>query len=159
VDRPLLKIALLIDQKHVWTGRITKFLILLPYAVPPIANGLIWSFLYNFDFGFLNRILFTFGLIHEAYRGVYPAIEGTPWLPLVRLVLAVLALAPATILMGATFPSLMRHLTNDASLGTAFGRLYAANTIGAIVGTLAAGLVLIEMLGLSVALAVGAVVL
>src|SRR5580700_6874725 len=52
-------IALLIDQAHVWTSRVTKFLILLPYAVPPIANGLIWSFIYNFDFGFLNRILFT----------------------------------------------------------------------------------------------------
>jgi ABC-type sugar transport system permease subunit len=38
---------------------------LLPYAVPPIANGLIWSFLYNFDFGFLNRILFTFHLSHQ----------------------------------------------------------------------------------------------
>ncbi|MCW3476144.1 carbohydrate ABC transporter permease [Limobrevibacterium gyesilva] len=58
-------IALLIDQRQVWTGRITKFLILLPYAVPPIANGLIWSFMYNFDFGFLNRILFTLGMIHD----------------------------------------------------------------------------------------------
>src|SRR5215472_10802485 len=58
-------IALLIDQRQVWTSRITKFLILIPYAVPPIANGLIWAFMYNFDFGFLNRILFTLGLIHE----------------------------------------------------------------------------------------------
>jgi multiple sugar transport system permease protein len=56
-------IALLIDQTHVWTSRLTKFLVLLPYAVPPIANGLIWSFIYNFDFGFLNRILFTLHLI------------------------------------------------------------------------------------------------
>ena len=45
-------IALLIDQKHVWTGRITKFLILRPYAVPPIANGLIWAFIYSFEYGF-----------------------------------------------------------------------------------------------------------
>jgi multiple sugar transport system permease protein len=51
-------IALLIDQK-VWTGRITKVLILVPYAVPPIASGLIWSFIYSFEYGFLNRILFT----------------------------------------------------------------------------------------------------
>jgi multiple sugar transport system permease protein len=58
-------IALLIDQRQVWTSRVTKFLILLPYAVPPIANGLIWSFMYNFDFGFLNRILFTFGVIGQ----------------------------------------------------------------------------------------------
>lgn len=66
-------IALLINQKHVWTGRITKFLILLPYAVPPIANGLIWSFMYNFDFGFLNRILFTLGLIQDPINW-----SGTP---------------------------------------------------------------------------------
>src|SRR5262249_53124865 len=58
-------IALLIDQRQVWTSLITKFLILIPYAVPPIANGLIWGFMYNFDFGFLNRILFTLGIIHE----------------------------------------------------------------------------------------------
>jgi multiple sugar transport system permease protein len=56
-------IALLIDQRQVWTSRVTRFLILLPYAVPPIANGLIWSFMYNFDFGFLNRLLFSAGLI------------------------------------------------------------------------------------------------
>jgi ABC-type sugar transport system permease subunit len=59
-------IALLINQPHVWSSRITKFLILVPYAVPPIANGLIWSFMYNFDFGFLNRILFTAGLSRTA---------------------------------------------------------------------------------------------
>jgi ABC-type sugar transport system permease subunit len=55
-------IALLIDQKHIWTSRVTKFLILIPYAVPPIANGLIWSFIYSFEYGFLNRILFTTGI-------------------------------------------------------------------------------------------------
>jgi ABC-type sugar transport system permease subunit len=59
-------IALLIDQKHVWTGRITKFFILVPYAVPPIANGLIWSFIYSFEYGFLNRILFTAGISDTA---------------------------------------------------------------------------------------------
>jgi multiple sugar transport system permease protein len=58
-------IALLIDQK-VWTSRITKFLILVPYAVPPIANGLIWSFIYSFEYGFLNRILFTTGISNTA---------------------------------------------------------------------------------------------
>jgi len=59
-------IALLIDQKHIWTSRVTKFLILVPYAVPPIASGLIWSFIYSFEYGFLNRILFTTGLSGSA---------------------------------------------------------------------------------------------
>ena len=98
----------------------------------------------------------TFRLLHELYRGVYPSIEGTPILVLVRFALALLALAPATVLMGATLPTLTRYFTRDAHLSAAFGRLYAANTIGAILGTLAAGLVLIEVVGLTGALVVGA---
>jgi multiple sugar transport system permease protein len=58
-------IALLINQSSLWTSRLTRVLILLPYAIPPIANGLIWAFIYSFQFGFLNRILFTIGAISE----------------------------------------------------------------------------------------------
>ncbi|MBL8702982.1 MAG: sugar ABC transporter permease [Alphaproteobacteria bacterium] len=58
-------IALLINQQRIWTSRVTRLLILLPYAIPPIANGLIWHFMYNFQFGFLNRIMFSLGLITE----------------------------------------------------------------------------------------------
>ena len=50
-------------------------------------------------------------------------------LALVRFALALLALGPATILMGATLPTLTRYLTAHADApGDAFGRLYAANT-------------------------------
>ena len=67
----------------------------------------------------------SFRLIHEVYRGIYPTLEGSPGAArdVVRLVLAVLALAPATILMGATFPSLTRYLTRTNALSRAFGRL------------------------------------
>lgn len=58
-------IALLINQQGIWTSRVTRVLMLVPYAVPPIANGLVWSFIYSFQFGFLNRILFTLGVITE----------------------------------------------------------------------------------------------
>ena len=99
----------------------------------------------------------TFGVINEVYRGIYPALEGTPFLALARLGLAVLALSPATIMMGATFPALVRHFARSSALSQAFGRLYFANTMGAVAGTLVAGLVLIELFGLSGALRVGAV--
>jgi spermidine synthase len=100
----------------------------------------------------------TFRLLHELYRGAYPSLEGSPaLLALLRFGLALLALAPATILMGATLPTLTRYLGGGAHLSRAFGRLYAANTFGAIVGTLAAGLVLIEVLGLTGTLVVGAI--
>ncbi len=100
----------------------------------------------------------TFQLISEVYRGAFASLEAAPQaLALVRFGLALLALAPATILMGATLPTLTRYLSRDAAhLSSAFGRLYAANTIGAILGAAAAGLVLIEILGLTATLVVGA---
>jgi spermidine synthase len=74
----------------------------------------------------------------------------------VRYGLALLALAPATMLLGATLPVLTRHLARSRDdLGTAFGRLYTFNTLGAIVGTAASGLILIELVGLAGTLAVG----
>ena len=99
----------------------------------------------------------TFRLLHELYRGIFPSIEGQPVpLALIRFVLAVLALAPATVLMGATLPTLTRQLSRDRHLSAAFGRLYAANTLGAIIGTLVAGLVLIEVFGLTGTLVIAA---
>jgi len=100
----------------------------------------------------------TFRLLHDVYRGAFQSLESSPTiLALIRFGLSLLALGPATILMGATLPTLTRHLSRDpASLTTSFGRLYAANTVGGIVGTIAAGFVLIELLGLTGTLLVGA---
>ena len=99
----------------------------------------------------------SFRLINDLYRGVYPALEDSPQaLALLRIGFAVVALAPATVLMGATLPTLTRYVARGVTLTGAFSRLYAANTIGAIVGTVLAGFFLIELLGLSGALAVGA---
>ncbi len=101
----------------------------------------------------------SFRLLGEIYRGIYPALSEMPLaLGLVRFVLAIIALAPATILMGATLPTLTRYLSaRTDGLAGAFTRLYAANTLGAIVGTFVAGFVLIELLGLQGALLIGAI--
>ena len=118
-------------------------------------------------YGFLELIVvvvvvltpLTFRLIGEVYRGIYPALADAPLaLALVRFTLAILALAPATLIMGATLPTLTRYLTQGGrGIAGAFQRLYTANTVGAIVGTALAGFVLIELLGLTGALVVGAV--
>jgi spermidine synthase len=99
----------------------------------------------------------TFGLLHEVYRGGYAALREQPHLlALLRFALALAALGPATVMMGITLPALTRYLSSGEShLSVAFGRLYAANTLGAILGTLASGFVLIEVLGLTGALIVG----
>ena len=55
---------------------------------------------------------------------------------------------PATILLGATFPVAMRICTPAAGrAGFGTGRVYAANTAGAIVGSLLAGFVMVPALG------------
>ncbi len=68
---------------------------------------------------------------------------------LFKLALAFLLLVIPTTLMGATFPVLCRYLVrkkNLASLG--ISGLYAANTFGAIVGTLMAGYFLLPAFGI-----------
>ncbi len=93
---------------------------------------------------------FAFGRIGDLYRGAYPQLVESPaLLTMVRFALAFAAVAPATFLMGMTLPVLTRHLVRTLDeAGTRLGELYAANTIGAMGGTLLAGFVLIEFLGL-----------
>jgi spermidine synthase len=114
------------------------------------------------ELGLVVVVLITpllFRSLHEVYRAGYGSLETMPTtLALIRYALALAALAPATILMGATLPSLSRYLAREPKeLGGNFGRLYAINTLGAVVGTIVAGLVLIELLGLSMTLLVGAI--
>lgn len=58
-----LAVALIIDEERVALSRVTRFLLLVPWAVPPIVNGLLWSFIFNAQFGYLNRVLHAVGLI------------------------------------------------------------------------------------------------
>ncbi len=56
-------------------------------------------------------------------------------------------LAPATVAMGATLPSMDRLVEGIRSDGRSIGALYAANTLGAVAGTLGATFWLIPNLG------------
>jgi spermidine synthase len=60
-----------------------------------------------------------------------------------------LTLLPYAICMGATFPLAMAAMRGSPGVGgrRAFSYLYLANVLGAAAGTLAAGFVLIELLG------------
>jgi spermidine synthase len=93
---------------------------------------------------------FVFSGLAELYRGVWPTLVERPGqLAGVRFTLALAAVAPATFLMGMTLPLLTRYLVRTLDeAGARLGELYAANTIGAMAGTLIGGFVLIEFLGL-----------
>jgi spermidine synthase len=68
---------------------------------------------------------------------------------LARALLAGVLLLPPTILMGGTFPILVRFFVRHrAEVGRSAGLLYFLNTLGATFGTLAAGFYFIEHLGL-----------
>jgi multiple sugar transport system permease protein len=60
-----LVIALTISDERVWLSRLTRLLILVPWAVPPVVNGLLWSFIANAQYGYLNRVLHQLGLITD----------------------------------------------------------------------------------------------
>ena len=78
-----LGIALIVDDERVWLSRVTRALILLPWAVPPIVNGLLWSFIFNAQYGYLNRALHALGVI-----GDYVNWLGTPGLAMAAVIAA-----------------------------------------------------------------------
>src|SRR5262249_1810258 len=83
------------------------------------------------------------------YWPINPHLSTSPWflfqLDLVRCAWAIL---PATCLWGASFPlALAAGATKGCDPGKLVGRMYAANTLGAIVGAIGASLFLIPYLG------------
>ncbi|MCY3743156.1 MAG: fused MFS/spermidine synthase [Candidatus Poribacteria bacterium] len=77
-------------------------------------------------------------------------------LSLIRFVLTFGVLLIPSTLMGGTLPVLTRFFVKRLEqLGTNIGILYALNTFGAVIGTVAAGFFLIEALGIRWTLGVG----
>lgn len=83
------------------------------------------------------------------YWPINPSLSADPWyqfqLDLARCLFAVL---PAAVLWGASFPLALASLAvRGADTGRLVGGVYAANTLGAIVGALGASLLLTVWLG------------
>ena len=75
-------IALVVNETFRGRG-IVRGLILLPWAIPPVVNGLMWQWIFNSKVGALNGLLYSLGIIQE-YR---------PWLLDSAGAVAVLVLA------------------------------------------------------------------
>ena len=86
-----------------------------------------------------------------------PASAGGIGQSLYYLCATFLVLAVPTGAMGATLPLLSKYaVSEDRQVGPRIGLLYGINTVGAVLGALAAGFLLLPWLGLHGALGVGA---
>lgn len=98
------------------------------------------------------------GLLADLYIGAYPALAGSPTaITTLRFAGASLVLLAPTALMGASLPLVLKSsLGRSPAVGSRFALLYAANTSGAIAGTLLVGYVLIERVGIGASFLVAA---
>ena len=62
-----LLVALLLNEPFPGRG-LVRTLILVPWAIPPVVNGLMWQWIYDSNVGALNGLLVSLGITHE-YRG------------------------------------------------------------------------------------------
>ena len=93
-------------------------------------------------------------LLLDAVQALYVrwhpgSAEGAFGLTLLRFFLSALVLIVPAMLMGATLPMIVRAARAYSTGASRLGLLYGTNTIGAMIGTLAAGLWMVPALGLT----------
>ena len=74
--------ALLLNQSFWWRG-MARALVIIPWALPSVIIGLMWTWIYDFNLGVLNDILLRIGLISAPH----------PWLAQPSTALACIMLA------------------------------------------------------------------
>ena len=105
------------------------------------ALGFLCFFLFT---GHYYELLPTLGLL---ISNPFIIVEESVWIFLILL--------PSTFFMGAGFPFIARWAAGEfASLGATTGKLYAANTVGSILGSLAGGFVFFPLFGTSGSIAI-----
>jgi len=60
-----------------------RVVLLVPWALAPVANAVLWKWIYNANYGILNYILISLGLVKENVIWL-----GKPWLALNMILLA-----------------------------------------------------------------------
>lgn len=118
----------------------------LSYALFEIGIGL---------YGVL--LLSIFGILPQLYNWIYGLHTSFYLFEFVQFVLVFVVLLIPTVLMGATFPILVKFYTNDR-IGKGVGELYGANNLGAIIGSVLAGFILVPLLGIRYSILLAALI-
>ncbi len=96
-------------------------------------------------------IAWTAWMIYRSlpYWPINPSLTTNPWIDFqLDLVRCLWAILPATLLWGASFPLALASAARDREdAGKLAGGVYAANTLGAIIGAIAFSLILIPGIG------------
>jgi spermidine synthase len=102
-----------------------------------------------------------FTLIEKSYLFIHQSTAPGPWqAAMIRFGLSSLLLLPPTIMMGGTLPVLSKVFLkgNGSNTGRSISILYFINTFGAVIGTVAAGMFLLQLLGIRWVLILGGLV-
>ncbi|MBE9529059.1 MAG: fused MFS/spermidine synthase [Proteobacteria bacterium] len=121
----------------------------LVYGIAELGVGFIALLTYPY----IKGLPLLIAAVRESWH--IPYYGFSPW----TMLLAIALLLPPTILMGMTLPLLARALTRAREHSAVeLGSLYALNTLGAALGSIATGFFLIAFLGVYTTLLVAAVV-
>jgi multiple sugar transport system permease protein len=105
-----LGVAILLDQRAARSGFFIVIL-LIPWALAPVANAVLWKWIYNANWGILNAILLQLGLIDQKVVWL-----GDPFLALNMLLIADAwkAIPFITLLLLAGLQNIPGHLYRAA---------------------------------------------
>ncbi len=98
----------------------------------------------------------SFDVVAALVQRTQDASGGYVLFNLGRYALALSVMLPATVLAGMTLPLLTASLLRAGAGERSIGRVYAVNTVGAVLGSILAGLVALPILGLKGLLVAGA---
>lgn len=91
-------------------------------------------------------LMWTYNELPIFFVQMYSTISGSPELLWPgKLFVALCIMVPPALLMGASFPVLVRAAARTTALGGPVGRLYGWNTMGAILGAALGGLVILPL--------------
>ncbi|MET1254644.1 fused MFS/spermidine synthase [Aliikangiella maris] len=118
-----------------------------PLKTPLKYYALIEGVIAIFAFAFHSVFVASESLLHET---LIPALDSVILIETVRWGLAALLILPQSILLGTTFPLIGTAVIrlDEKHSGSTLGMLYFTNSIGAAMGVLVSGFVLIGLVGL-----------
>ena len=119
-------VALILNCDFKFNGILTAVAI-IPWALPPVVNGIVWKFIFYPEYGFLNKLLFSMGLIHDSVRWLDSRF-GT--LIIVGLIVAWRVIPFCAIVFLANMRSIPKEIYEAAKVDGATGKhIFASITL------------------------------